>query len=37
MTPSLSDSSPDEMLPGDLKTARQFGQRVVAVTNKFKG
>ena len=28
MAQSPSDASPDEMLPGDLETARQFGARV---------
>ncbi|MDP3639462.1 MAG: NADPH-dependent FMN reductase, partial [Azonexus sp.] len=37
MAQSPSDSSPDEMLPGDLETAKQFGQRVATVTTKFKG
>ena len=36
MAQSPSDSSPAEMLPGDLETARLFGQRVAAVTAKFK-
>ena len=31
MAQSPSDSSPDEMLPGDLETAQLFGQRVAAV------
>jgi NAD(P)H dehydrogenase (quinone) len=31
MAQSPSDSSPDEMLPGDLETAKLFGQRVAAV------
>lgn len=37
MAQSPSDASPAEMLPGDLETARQFGQRVAAVTARFKG
>jgi hypothetical protein len=37
MAQSPSDSSPDEMLPGDLETAKQFGQRVAKVTAQFKG
>lgn len=37
MAQSPSDASPAEMLPGDLETAKQFGQRVAAVTAKFKG
>ena len=35
MAQSPSDSSPDEMLPGDLETAKQFGVRVAEVTSKF--
>jgi multimeric flavodoxin WrbA len=37
MAQSPSDSSPAEMLPGDLETARLFGQRVAEVAAKFKG
>ncbi|MCU0812380.1 MAG: flavodoxin family protein [Thiobacillaceae bacterium] len=37
MATSPSDSSPDEMLPGDLETARLFGQRVAEVTARFRG
>ena len=36
MAQSPSDSSPAEMLPGDLETAKQFGQRVAAVAARFK-
>ena len=36
MAQSPSDSSPAEMLPGDLETARLFGQRVAQVADKFK-
>ena len=36
MAQSPSDSSPDEMLPGDLETARLFGQRVTATVARFK-
>ena len=36
MAQSPSDSSPDEMLPGDLETARLFGMRVAEVTGRFK-
>jgi NAD(P)H dehydrogenase (quinone) len=36
MAQSPSDSSPAEMLPGDLETARLFGQRVAQVAAKFK-
>jgi NAD(P)H dehydrogenase (quinone) len=35
MATSPSDASVDEMLPGDLETARLFGQRVAEVTAKF--
>ena len=35
MAQSPSDSSPEEMLPGDLETARLFGARVTEVTSKF--
>jgi len=35
MAQSPSDSSPDEMLPGDLETARLFGQRVAKVSAQF--
>lgn len=37
MTQSPSDASPAEMAPGDLETARLFGQRVAAITAKFRG
>jgi len=36
MAQSPSDSSPDEMLPGDLETAKLFGQRVAEVAARFK-
>ena len=35
MAQSPSDSGPDEMLPGDLETAKLFGQRVAAVAAKL--
>lgn len=35
MSTTPSDASPDEMLPGDLETARQFGQRVAEITGQF--
>ncbi len=35
MAQSPSDASPAEMLPGDLETARLFGQRVAEVAAKF--
>ena len=37
MAQSPSDSSPAEMLPGDLETAKLFGQRVTTVTVQFRG
>jgi len=37
MTASPSDASPDEMIPGDLATARAFGKRVADATAKFAG
>jgi NAD(P)H dehydrogenase (quinone) len=36
MAQSPSDSSPAEMLPGDLETARLFGKRVADVAARFK-
>ena len=36
MAQSPSDSSPAEMNPGDLETARLFGQRVAGLAAKFK-
>ena len=36
MATSPSDASPDEMLPGDLETARLFGVRVTEVAGLFK-
>jgi hypothetical protein len=36
MAQSPSDSSPAEMNPGDLETARLFGQRVAELAAKFK-
>ena len=35
MTVSPSDASPDEMLPGDIATAKKFGERLVEVAAKF--
>ena len=36
MTVSPSDASPDEApLPGDLETARKFGERVASVANRW--
>jgi len=37
MAQSPSDSSPAEMLQGDLDTAKLLGKRVAEVTAKFKG
>jgi NAD(P)H dehydrogenase (quinone) len=37
MAQSPSDVGANEMLPGDLETARLFGERVAEVTAKFKG
>jgi len=37
MAQSPSDSHPDEMLPGDLDTAKLFGRRVAGVAAKFQG
>ena len=34
---SPSDAGANDMLPGDLETARLFGERVAAVAAKFKG
>ena len=35
MAQTPSDASPAEMLPGDLETARQFGQRVATVAGRL--
>lgn len=35
MASTPSDASPDEMWPGDLETARQFGQRVAETAAQF--
>ncbi|MEY2839495.1 MAG: hypothetical protein RJB60_1794, partial [Pseudomonadota bacterium] len=35
MAQTPSDASAEEMLPGDLETARLFGARVAQVTAKF--
>jgi multimeric flavodoxin WrbA len=35
MAQSPSDASPDEMLPGDLETAKLFGARVAAIAARF--
>ncbi|MBV8465067.1 MAG: NADPH-dependent FMN reductase, partial [Burkholderiales bacterium] len=36
MAQSPSDASVEEMLPGDLETAKQFGQRVAEVAAKVR-
>ena len=36
MAQTPSDASPEEMLPGDLETARLFGQRIATIASKFK-
>ena len=36
ITATPSDASADEMVPGDLATARAFGQRVVEALDLFK-
>ncbi len=35
MMQSPSDASADEVLPGDLETARLFGQRITEITKQF--
>ncbi len=35
MIKTPSDASPDEVLPGDIETARQFGKRVAEVAQQF--
>ena len=37
MSASPSDASPAEMVPGDLATARAFGERLAAVTARLAG
>ncbi|TSE33882.1 flavodoxin family protein [Tepidimonas charontis] len=37
MATTPADASAQEMLPGDLETARQFGQRVAQVTARLRG
>jgi NAD(P)H dehydrogenase (quinone) len=37
MAQTPSDASVDEMLPGDLETAKQFGKRVVDIAAKLRG
>jgi len=35
MASTPADASVDEMLPGDLETARRFGERVASITARF--
>ena len=35
MTATPSDASPDEMVPGDIATARQFGERLASVVARL--
>jgi len=35
MTATPSDATPEEVLPGDIETAKKFGQRVAEVTARF--
>ena len=37
MAQSPSDAGANDMLPGDLETARLFGERVAAIAARFKG
>ena len=37
MTASPSDASTDEMVPGDIATARQFGERLAATVARLAG
>jgi NAD(P)H dehydrogenase (quinone) len=37
ITATPSDASTDEMVPGDLATARKFGERIKEVTHALKG
>jgi len=34
---TAGDASADEMNPGDLETGRQFGERIAALAQKFRG
>lgn len=36
MTATPSDASPDEVVPGDIETAKKFGQRIAEVTARFR-
>jgi multimeric flavodoxin WrbA len=35
MTATPSDASPDEVVPGDIETARKFGERIAQVSARF--
>jgi NAD(P)H dehydrogenase (quinone) len=37
MTSTPSDASADEMIPGDIATAKKFGERIAAAAAKFVG
>jgi len=37
MTATPSDASPDEVVPGDIETAKKFGQRIADITVRFAG
>ena len=37
MTTTPSDAATDEMVPGDIATAKKFGQRLAAAVTKFGG
>ena len=37
MTTTPSDASPDEMVPGDIATARQFGERLAGTVARLAG
>jgi multimeric flavodoxin WrbA len=37
MTSTPSDASADEMVPGDIATAKKFGERIAAATAKLAG
>ena len=37
MTTTPSDASADEMVPGDIATAKVFGERLKAAVGKFAG
>jgi len=37
ITASPSDASPDEMIPGDIATAKVFGERIAEATARFNG